>query len=81
MNVATPVSACEKLENVEIILVPTAADLKYPDSDVPAPKIINTDLKEYLEPFLEDLTVDDGSTIDTNTTNTTNTESTVEPTE
>ncbi len=67
----------EKLDNVEMIIVPTAADLKYPDGVVPDPKIINTDLKEYLEPFLEDLTSDDGTTLDTNT----NTESTVEPTE
>lgn len=65
----------EKLENVEIILVPTAADLKYPDTEVPAPKIINAELREYLEPFLEDLTVDTG------TTTTQPTESTVETTE
>ena len=53
----------EKLEkNVEIILVPTAADLKYPDTEVPEPKIINAELKEYLEPYLEDLTIDSTDT-------------------
>ena len=66
----------EKLDNVEIILVPTAADLKYPDTEVPAPKIINAELKEYLEPYLEDLTVDTGTP-----TTTQPTESTVETTE
>ena len=54
-------------DKVEIILVPTAADLKHPDSDVPEPKIINAELKEYLEPFLEDLTIDSTSSTDTNT--------------
>jgi hypothetical protein len=52
----------EKIQNVEIILVPTAADLKAGDEEVPEPKIINTELKDYLEPFLEDLTIDSNST-------------------
>ena len=67
----------EKLQNVEIIIVPTAADLKYQDSEVPAARIINVELKEYLEPFLEDLTANELTSGPT----TTNTESTVETTE
>ena len=67
MRVAEVLS--EKSEGtVEIILVPTAADLKHPESEVPEPKIINAELKEYLEPFLEDLTIDSGSTTVTSTT-------------
>ena len=52
-------------KNVEIILVPTAADLKYQDTEVPEPKMINTELKEYLEPYLEDLTIDSTTTTTT----------------
>jgi Flp pilus assembly protein CpaB len=62
----------EKLDdNVEIIIVPTAADLKNPDTDVPEPKIINAELKEYLEPFVENLDIE-------STTSTTPVESTTE---
>lgn len=43
-------------KEVEIILVPTAADLKNPDSEELVPKIINAELREFLEPYLVDLT-------------------------
>ena len=42
----------EKLENVEIILVPTDAARKYENSTVPAAAMVNGALQEYLDPYV-----------------------------
>ena len=43
----------EKMEQVEIILVPTPADLKYKNSEVPAPTMYKGALFDYIDPYVD----------------------------
>ena len=63
--------AAEKLNNVDIILVPTAADRKAESKseEVPAAKIVNPAIQDYLDKYAHNITTDETLTPTDKTTN------------